>query len=147
MCLLPTVGVGRRLRTKTSPTGPIIVQVADLSLYLDQLYVRIAEEPSITWQRLSVYFLAEHCKSFDPIALKGAIARLKRRHAIFEAWRKELGQDFGLVREDGLSSLELPNNIGSMSEYEFYASFDCGKSCHRCGLRTFPSFGTPPTFR
>ena len=53
MLLLFTAGVGRRLRTKTSPTGPIIVQVADLSPYLDQLYVRIAEEPSITWQSLS----------------------------------------------------------------------------------------------
>ena len=31
-----------------------------------------------------------------------------------------------------------------MSEYDFYPSIDCGKACHRCGLRTFPSFGAPP---
>ena len=111
---------------------------------MDQLYVRIAEEPSITLQRLSAYFVADHCKFFDPIALKEAIARLKRRHAIFEAWRKELDQDFGLVRKDGLPSLQLPHNLGSMSEHEFYLSFDSGKSCHRCGLRTFPAFGAPP---
>ena len=52
MLLLPRAGVGRRLHTKTSPTGPIIVKVVDLSLHLDQLYVRIAEEPSITLQRV-----------------------------------------------------------------------------------------------
>ena len=40
---LSTAGVGRRLRTKTSPIGPMIVNVDDLSPYLDQLYVRIAE--------------------------------------------------------------------------------------------------------
>ena len=61
MSLLPTAGVGRRLRTKTSPTGPIIVNVDDFSPYLEQLYVRIAEEPSITSQRLSAYFVAGHC--------------------------------------------------------------------------------------
>ena len=70
MSLLPTAGVGRRLHTKTSPTGPIIVKVVDLSPYLDQLYVRIAEEPSITLQRLSAYFVADRCKFFNPIALK-----------------------------------------------------------------------------
>ena len=96
----------------------------DLSPYLDQLYVRIAEEPSITSQKLSAYFVADHCKFFDPIALKEAITRLKRRHAIFKAWREELDKDFGLVRKDGLPSLELPNNIGSMSEYDFYLAFD-----------------------
>ena len=96
-------------------------------------------------QKLSAYFVADHCMFFDSIALKEAIVRLKRRHANFEEWRKELDQDFGLVRKDGLPSLELPNNLGSMSEYQFFVSFDCGKSCHRCGLRTFPSFGVPPT--
>ena len=54
---LSTAGVGLRLRTKTSPPGPMIVNVADLSPYLDQLYVRIAEEPSITSQRLSDFLL------------------------------------------------------------------------------------------
>ena len=122
-----TVGVSRRLRTKTTPTGPIVDTVVDLRPYLDELYVRIAEEPTNTWQRLSADFVYDHCKDFDRIALKEAIARLKRRHAIFEAWRKELDKDFGLVRKDGLPSLELPNNIGSMSEYEFYLAFDSGK--------------------
>ena len=139
-----TAGVSRRLRTKTTPIGPIVDTVVDLSPYLDELYVRIAEEPTNTWQRLSADFVYDHCKFFDPISLKEAIARLKRRHAIFEAWRNELDKDFGLVRKDGLPSLQLPKNIGSMSEYEFYLAFDCGKSCHRCGVRTFPSFGAPP---
>ena len=144
--MLPRVGVGRRLYTKTSPAGPIIVNVIDLTPYLDQLYLRIAEEPNTTVQKLSAYFVADHGRFFDPIALKETIVRFKRRHAIFEAWRKELDQDVGLVREGGLPSLQLPCNIGSMSEYEFYQSFACGKSCHRCGLRTFPSFGVPPIF-
>ena len=39
MSLLPTAGVGRRLRTKTSPTGPIIVNVDDLSPYVDVNYM------------------------------------------------------------------------------------------------------------
>ena len=111
MSLLPRNGGRPPLRTKTSLTSPLIVNVDDLSPYLDRLYVRIAEEPSITSQRLSAYFAADHCKFFDPIALKEAIARLKRRHAIFEAWRKELDRDFGLARKDGLPSLELPNNL------------------------------------
>ena len=144
MSMLPRVGIGRRLHTKTSPTGPVIVNVVDLTTYLDELYLRIAEEHSTTVQKLSAYFVADHCKFVDPIALKDAVRRLKRRHAFFEALRAELDQDFGLVREGGLPSLQLPCNIGSMSEYEFYLSFDCGKSCHRCGLRTFPSFGAPP---
>ena len=139
-----TAGVSRRLRTKTTPTGPIVDTIVDLSPYLDELYVGIAEEPTNTLQRLSADFVYDHCKDFDPIALKEAIARLKRRHAIFEAWRKDLGQDFGLVRKDGLPSLHLPHNLGSMSEHEFYLSSDSGKSCHRCGLRTFPAFGAPP---
>ena len=75
--------------------------------------------------------------------MKEAIARLKRRHAIFEAWRKELDKDFGLARKEGLPSLQLPHNLGSMTEYDFYSFFDCGKACHRCGLRTFPSFRRP----
>ena len=112
MSLLPRNGGRAPLRTKTS-LRPMIVNVDDLSPYLDRLYVRIAEEPSVKTQRLSAYFEADHCKFFDPIALKEAVARLKRRHAIFEAWRKELDRDFGLVRKDGLSSLKLPNNIGS----------------------------------
>ena len=111
MLMLPRAGIGRRLHTKTSPTGPIIVKVVDLTPYLDPLYLRIADEPSTTVQKLSAYFVADHCKFFDPIALKDAVRRLKRRHVIFEAWRAELDQDFGLVREGGLPSLELPINL------------------------------------
>ena len=33
-----------------------------------------------------------------------------------------------------------------MSEHDLFLFFDCGKSCHRCGLRTFPSFGCPLLF-
>ena len=113
---------------------------------MDTLYFRIAKEPSTTVQKLSAYFVAVHCRFVDPIVLKEAIVRLKRRHAMFEAWRKELDQDVGLVREGGLPSLQLPCNIGSMSEYEFYQSFACGKSCDRCEWRTFQSFGAPPIF-
>ena len=106
MLMLPRAGIGRRLHTKTPPTGPIIVSVVDLTPYLDTLYLRIADEPRITVQKLSAYFVADHCKFVDPIALKETIVRLKRRHAIFEAWRKELDHDFGLVREEGLPSIE-----------------------------------------
>ena len=53
MLMLPRAGSGRRLHTKTSPTGPIIVTVVDLTPYLDTLYLRIAEEPSTTVQKLS----------------------------------------------------------------------------------------------
>ena len=88
MLMLLRVGLGRRLYTKTSPTGPTIVKVVDLSSYLDTLYVRIAEEPSSTVQELSAYFVADHCMLFDPIALKETTVRLKRRHAMFETWRK-----------------------------------------------------------
>ena len=35
-------------------------------------------------------------------------------------------------------------NMGSMSDYEFFHLFDCAKCCHRCGHRSFPSFGCPP---
>ena len=119
MSLLPRAGLGRRLYTKTSATAPIVVKVVDLTPYLDTLYSRIAEEPSLTGPKLSAYFVADHCKFFDPIALKEAIVRLKRRHAIFETWRKELDKDFGLGRKGGLPSLKLPNNLGSMNAYEF----------------------------
>ena len=77
MSWLPRTGGRPRLRNKTSLTGPIIVNVDDLSPYLDQLSVRIVEEPSITSQRLSASFVADHCRFFDTIALKEAIARLK----------------------------------------------------------------------
>ena len=120
MLMLPRAGVGRHLYTKTSPAGPTIVKVSDLSPYFETLYLRIAEEHSVTVQKLSAYFVADHCMFFDPIALKEAIVRLNRRHVIFEAWRKELDQDFGLVRKDGLPSLELPINLGSMSEHLFF---------------------------
>ena len=61
MWFLPRQGLGRRLRQKTSHDAPIVVAVVDLSPYLDLLYVRIADDPSITVQRLSAYFVAEHC--------------------------------------------------------------------------------------
>ena len=118
MLFVPRQGLGRRLRTKTSPNAPIVVSVVDLAPYLDQLYSLIADDPRSTVQRLSDYFVAEHCKIFDPIALKETIARLKRRHAIFEAWRVELAKDFGLRGEKALN--DLPSNIGSMSEYDFF---------------------------
>ena len=70
MLMLPRVGIGWRLFTKTSATGPISVKAVDVSPYLDTLYLRIAEEPNITVQRLSEYFVADHCKFFDQIALK-----------------------------------------------------------------------------
>ena len=70
MLMLLRVGLGRRLYTKTSATGPIIVKVVDLSPYLDTLYFRIAEELSITMQKLSAYFVADHWMFFGPIALK-----------------------------------------------------------------------------
>ena len=146
MFLVPRQGLGRRLRTKTSPHAPIVVSVVDLAPYLDQLYSLIADDPRSTVQRLSDYFVAEHCKFFDPIALKETIARLKRRHAIFEAWRVELAKDFGLFREGGLSEIKTPPNLGSMTEQTFFQLVDCCKACHRCGLRTFPSFGAPPIF-
>ena len=72
MLMLPRVGLGRRLYTKTSPTGPITVRVLGLRPYLDTLYLRIAEEPSITPPKLSAYFVVGHCMFFDPIALKEA---------------------------------------------------------------------------
>ena len=68
MLMLPRVGLGRRLHKKTLAAAPIIVTVVDLSPYLDTLYLRIADEPSITVQRLSAYFVADHCEFVDPIA-------------------------------------------------------------------------------
>ena len=62
MSLLPRDGGRPPLRTKTSLAGPMIVNVDDLSPYLDQLYFRIAEEPLITSQRLSAYFVADRCR-------------------------------------------------------------------------------------
>ena len=82
MSLLPRAGLGRRLYTKTSATAPIVVKVVDLTPYLDTLYSQIAEEPTITVETLAAYFVADHCKFFDPISLKEAIVRCKRRHAI-----------------------------------------------------------------
>ena len=108
----------------TSPNAPIIVSVVDFTPYLDQLYSLIADDPRSTAQRLIAYFVAEQCKYFDPIALKTAIARLKRRHAIFEAWRVELAKDFGLFREGGLSEIKAPSNLGSMSEQAFFQLVD-----------------------
>ena len=112
MSFRPRQGLGRRLHTKTSPNAPIIVSVSDLTPFLDQLYSLIADDPRSTVQRLSAYFVVEHHKFFEPIALKTAIARLKRRHAIFEAWRVELAKDFGLFREGGLSDIKAPSNLG-----------------------------------
>jgi len=51
MSWLPRNGGRPPLRTKTS-LRPMIVNDDDLSPYLDQLYVRIAEEPSVTSQSL-----------------------------------------------------------------------------------------------
>ena len=129
------------------PGAAALVAVLHISPYLDKLYEAISANPSITVRGLSDLFVADYGQFFDVEQLRVATSRLKRRHAIFKAWREELDQDFGLVREDGLPSLKLPNNLGSMSEYDFYSSFDCGKACHRCGLRTFPSFGAPPIVR
>ena len=101
-----------------------LAAVLHISPYLDKLYEAISENPSITVQGLSDLFVADHGKFFDVEQLRVATSRLKRRHAIFKAWREELDHDFGLVRKDGLPSLQLPNNLGSMSEYDFYSSFD-----------------------
>ena len=90
MGFCPRQGLGRRLQTKTSPHAPIVVSVVDLTPYLDELYSLIADDPSSTVQRLSAYCVAEKFKFFKPTALKKAIARLNRRHVIFEAWRVEL---------------------------------------------------------
>ena len=70
--MLPRVGLGRRLHKKTSATAPIIVNVVDLSRYLDTLYLRIAEEPNITLQRLSAYFVADHCKFCRSYCFEGS---------------------------------------------------------------------------
>ena len=60
-----------------------------LSLYLDELYVE---------------------------QLRVATTRLKKRHAIVEAWRAELDRDFGTRHEVGL--VDPLGNIGFMSEYD-----------------------------
>ena len=91
-------------------------------------------------QGLSDVFVADYGSFFDVEQLRAVDSRLKRRHAI--AWQSELDFDFGIRREEGLT--KPPSNLGSMSEYDCFLSFDCCKSCHRCGLRTFPSFGAPP---
>ena len=93
-------------------------------------------------QGLSDFFVGQHGKCFDAEQLKSATTRFKKRHAIFKAWQAELEHDFGIRREDGL--VDPPRNLGSMGEYVFFLSFDCCKFCHRCGVRTFPSFGCPP---
>ena len=142
--LWPRPGLGRRLRSKTSPGAAAVVAVLHISPCLDKLYEAISENPSITMQGLSDLFVADYGKFFDVEQLRAATSRLKRRHAIFKAWQSELDLEFGIRREEGL--IDPPSNFDSMSEYDFFLSFDCCKSCHRCGLRTFPSFGRPPIF-
>ena len=115
--LRPRPGLGRRLRAKTSPDAPVVVAVLHISPYLDKIYEHISENPSITVQGLSDYFVADYGKFFDVEQLRAATARLKRRHAIFKAWKSELDQDFGLRRKEG--SIDPPSNIGSMSECDF----------------------------
>ena len=83
MLMLPRVGVGRRLYTKTSPVGIIIVKAMDLTPYLNQLYLRIAEEPNASVEKLTAYLIADHCRFCDPMVLKQTIVRFKRRHASF----------------------------------------------------------------
>ena len=102
------------------PGAAATVAVLHISPYLDKLYTAISENPSITVQGLSDLFVADYGKFFDVEQLRAATSRLKRRHAIFKAWREEIDKDFGLVRKDGLPSLELPNNLGSMSEYDLF---------------------------
>ena len=117
--LRPRPGLGRRLRAKTSPDAPVVVAVLHISpYYLDKIYEHISENPSITVQGLSEYFLAGHGKFFDVEQFRAATTRLKRRHAIFKAWQSELDQDFGLRHNEG--SIDPPTNIGSMSEYDFF---------------------------
>ena len=146
MWFLLRQGLGRRLRQKTSHDGPIVVRVVELSPYLDLLYSHIAVEPNSTVQKRSALFIADHRKFFDPIALKEAVSRLKRRHAIFESWRVELARDFGLFRKGGLPEVKAPSNLGSMTEQAFFQLVDCCKACRRCGLRAFSSFGAPLIF-
>jgi hypothetical protein len=112
-------GLGRRLRAKTYPYAPVVVAEVHISpYYLDKIYEHISENPSITVQGLSEYFLADHGKFFDVEQFRAATTRLKRRHAIFKAWQSELDQDFGLRHNEG--SIDPPTNIGSMSEYDFF---------------------------
>lgn len=54
----------QRLRTKTSHAAHIIVSIINLNRYLNQLYSLIADNLQKTTQRLSAYFVAEHCKFF-----------------------------------------------------------------------------------
>ena len=140
----PRCGLGRRLRIKTSPTAPLVVNSSDLGPYLNVLYKRIADDPKATVQGLSDIFVASIGKFFYRPLLTAVTARLKRRHAIFLLWQEELARDCGLVSPGQLASVDPPMNMGSMSDYEFFQLFDCAKCCHRCGHRTFPSFGCPP---
>ena len=57
-------------------------------------------------------------------------------------WRG--GKVLGLFRPDGLAAIGHPFNLSSMTEQAFFQFVECCKSCHRCGLRSFPSFGAPP---
>ena len=83
--LRPRPGLGRRLRAKTSPDAPVVVAVLHISPYLDKIYEHISENPNITVQGLSDYFVAGYGKFFDAEQLRAATARLKRRYAIFKA--------------------------------------------------------------
>jgi hypothetical protein len=116
--LRPRPGLGKRLRTKTSPDAPVVAVAPHIKPYLDKLYEQIAENPSITVQGLSDLFVSKYGKFFDVVQLRAATARLKRRHAIFKAWQSELDVDFGVRREEGL--IDPPSNLGSMSEHAFF---------------------------
>ena len=133
--LRPRPGLGKRLRTKTSPDAPVVAVAPHIKPYLDKLYEQIAENPSITVQGLSDLFVSKYGNLFDVVQLRAATARLKRRHAIFKAWQSELDVDCGVRREEGL--IDPPSNIGSMSEHDFFLFLivvsraivaDCGHS-------------------
>ena len=134
----------RRLRKKTAMAAPLVVHSNDLGPYLNVLYKRIADDPEATVQGLSDIFVASIGRFFFRPLLTAATARLKRRHAIFLRWQEELARDCGLATPGNLASVDPPMNMGSMSDYECFQLFDCAECCHRCGHRTFPSFGCPP---
>ena len=58
--LRPRPGLGRRLRTKTSPGAPVVVVVLHIRPYLDKIYEHISGNPNIAMQGLSDYFVAQY---------------------------------------------------------------------------------------
>ena len=142
--LWPRPGLGRRLRSKTSPGAAAVVAVLHISPYLDKLYEAISENPSITVQGLSDVFVAEYGQFFDVEQLRAATSRLKRRHAIFKAWQSELDLDFGIRREEGL--IDPPSNLGSMSEYDLFLSFRLLQNVPPLRLADIPILRAPAYF-